>query len=133
MKSTNLNHYELIIILKSDLNEEAENAFLKKINDIIKNYEGTVEKFDPWGKKRLSYNIKRESKGVYFYWFFKALPNVIAEIERNLRITDQVLRYLTIRIQPNEVASIEKFHKPKDDEQHDLMDNAEVEMVAEEI
>jgi small subunit ribosomal protein S6 len=58
-------------------------------------------KVDNWGKRRLAYEVSKERKGIYLYWLYLGNPGVVEEIERNLRMLDGVLRYLTVRVDDN--------------------------------
>jgi small subunit ribosomal protein S6 len=57
-----------------------------------------VLKVDNWGKRRLAYEVAKERKGIYLYWQYLANPGVVEEAERNLRMLDSVIRYLTVKV-----------------------------------
>ena len=59
---------------------------------------GKVIKVDNWGKRRLAYEVAKERKGIYLYWQYLAQPGVVEETERNLRMLDSVIRYLTVKV-----------------------------------
>jgi len=59
---------------------------------------GKIIKVDNWGKRRLAYEVSKERKGIYLYWLYLATPGVVEEIERNLRMLDGVIRYLTVKV-----------------------------------
>ena len=63
-----MNKYELALVLRPDLDEEAKAAELQKVQDLITRFEGTVEKVDDWGKKRLAYPIQKVNEGFYVLW-----------------------------------------------------------------
>ena len=100
VKSTELNSYETVTIFRSELSEEQESALTGRVEEIIKQFKGNVVKFEPWGKKRLAYPIDKNLKGKYFYWQYEALSDVVSELERNLKLNDSILRFLTIRLTP---------------------------------
>jgi ribosomal protein S6 len=58
---------------------------------------GKILKVDNWGKRRLAYEVAKERKGIYLYWLYLAQPGVVEETERNLRMLDSVIRYLTVQ------------------------------------
>jgi small subunit ribosomal protein S6 len=62
---------------------------------------GKVIKLDNWGKRRLAYEVAKERKGIYLYWLYLAQPGVVEETERNLRMLDSVIRYLTVKVDEN--------------------------------
>lgn len=92
------NAYETTIVLHPDLNEDGEKKIIEKVEEIIKQFGGNVKKHESWGKKRLAYEIAKQNKGHYLYWHYDAFPGVIHELERNLRLNDKVLRFLTIKL-----------------------------------
>lgn len=87
--------YELMYILKTNVEDEAKEAIINKVKSII-DAEGKVEKVDVWGNKKLAYEIKKVKEGYYVLVNFEAAVDVPKEIERNLRITEGVLRYMIV-------------------------------------
>jgi small subunit ribosomal protein S6 len=63
------------------------------VNEVVSNFGGKLVKLDNWGRRKLAYPIKRHTRGIFVYVKFIAKPGVVAEMERNLRIADSVLRY----------------------------------------
>jgi small subunit ribosomal protein S6 len=92
------NEYELIIIIRPDLDEAAVTAAIEKIEGVISSNEGTVLIREDWGKRKLAYPIKKHIKGHYVLINFIADPLMIMELERNVRIMDSVVRFLTSKI-----------------------------------
>ena len=92
-----MNKYELALVLRPDLDEEAKAAELQKVQDLIVRFEGTVDKVDDWGKKRLAYPIQKLNEGFYYFIDFSAARTTPAEIESRVRIMESVLRYLIVR------------------------------------
>ena len=72
-----------------------------RIRGIIESMGGNVIKVDNWGKRRLAYEVAKERKGIYLYWLYLAQPGVVEETERNLRMLDNVIRYLTVKVDEN--------------------------------
>ncbi|HHV62844.1 MAG TPA: 30S ribosomal protein S6 [Firmicutes bacterium] len=89
--------YEVMFILKPDLEEDATSAIVTKFEDLIKNGGGEIEKTDRWGKRRLAYEIDGFNEGYYVLIDFKAEAGVAGELERVLKITDGVIRFLITR------------------------------------
>lgn len=85
--------YELMYIIRPDLEQEAVQAAVEKFQGIIQNG-GEVTKHDVMGKRRLAYEINKIRDGVYVLVNFTAAPEVVAELERILKISDEVIRYL---------------------------------------
>jgi small subunit ribosomal protein S6 len=66
------------------------------VRGVIESMGGVVLNVDNWGKRKLAYEIKKELKGIYLFWNYLASPGVVAEFERNMRMLDSVIRYMTI-------------------------------------
>ena len=90
--------YESMYILKPDMEEEKKDALVKRFSDIVVNNGGNVEKIDEWGKKRLAYPIQYINDGYYVLMNFEADPALPAELERNYKISDDVLRFMVINL-----------------------------------
>ena len=90
--------YELMYILDPNLDEDASGALMGKIEDLMTKQGVEVEKTEPWGKRRLAYNIQGHRDGNYILSYLKAEPTAISEMERRLRVTDGILRFLTVRM-----------------------------------
>lgn len=90
--------YELMYILDPNLDEDASGALMGKIEDLMTKEGVEVEKTEPWGKRRLAYAIKGHWEGNYILSYLKAEPSAISEMERRLRVTDGILRFLTVRM-----------------------------------
>ncbi|HAA89061.1 MAG: 30S ribosomal protein S6 [Thermoanaerobacterales bacterium 50_218] len=89
--------YEVLFIIKPDLDEDAVNAVVEKFTNLIQETEGTVEEVSRWGKKRLAYEIKKFREGIYVLILFQGTPATVRELDRVLRISDEVLRHLIVR------------------------------------
>ena len=88
--------YESLYILSPDLTEEKTAELVAKFKALVEE-NGTLEKVDEWGKRRLAYLINDEPEGFYALFHFSAAPEFPAELDRVLKITDGVLRSLIIR------------------------------------
>ena len=91
-----MNKYESVIIINPSVDEESMKALVNKYTEIINN-EGKVESVNEIGKKRLAYEIMKNKEGFYTVFNFEAKPELIAELERNYRIDDSVMKFITIR------------------------------------
>ena len=90
--------YELMYILEPTLDEEATKATIGQIEEFIKNQGVTVEGTDAWGKRRMAYRIGRHQDGYYVLSRLRAEAKSVSELERRLRVTAGVLRFLTVRV-----------------------------------
>ena len=93
-----MNKYESVIIIGQDVVEEGIKSLISRFTDLINN-EGKVEKVEEMGRKRLAYEIGKNKEGYYVVFTFEAKPELIAELERNYRITDEVIKFITIRLE----------------------------------
>lgn len=91
-----MNKYESVVIINPSLEEEAVKAFIEKFTNLI-NKSGKVESVEELGKKKLAYEINKTKEGIYLLFNFEANPDHITEIERNYRITDEVIKFIVIR------------------------------------
>jgi small subunit ribosomal protein S6 len=90
--------YETIFILQPDLGEEEINAITTKAKDVISSYKGELFRMDDWGVRKLAYSIKKFARGRYYYARFDGGAELIAELERRLRLDEKVLRYQSVNI-----------------------------------
>lgn len=91
-----MNKYESVIIINPNVDEEGIKALISKFTDLI-NTDGKVEKVDELGKRKLAYEVKKFTEGFYAVFYFDAEPSLIAELERNFRITDEVIKFMTVK------------------------------------
>lgn len=90
--------YETTYILRPNTTNEGVAEVNTRIKGIIEGMGGKIIKVDNWGKRRLAYEVAKERKGIYLYWQYLAQPGVVEETERNLRMLDSVIRYLTVKV-----------------------------------
>ncbi len=88
--------YELAVVLNPALDEEALKAEFAGITEMIERFGGTIEKVDDWGKRRLAYEIKKVNEGFYSFITFSAQSSTPIEVEKRMRIRENVLRYLVV-------------------------------------
>ena len=88
--------YELIVIFNPTLDETTATAEVDKIEKQITGSGGAIEKIERWGLRRMTYRIATHHQGNYVFFLFKSNPGFTTEIERNLRLNENVLRFLTV-------------------------------------
>ena len=93
-----INKYELMLIVNPNADEERQKEIVERLRATVETDKGNVAGVDEWGKKKLAYEIKKEPEGVYTIITFTADPATLAEVERVLGITDEVLRFMTTRL-----------------------------------
>ncbi len=91
-------HYETVFLVRPDTVESDLDGIKKRISDVIEAGKGKVCRWENWGKRKLAYEIAKQQKANYFYVNFVTLHSSVYEIERNLRIMEQVLQHQTVRI-----------------------------------
>jgi len=91
-----MNKYESIIIINIGVEEKGIKALIKKFSDLI-NKNGKVESVEELGKRRLAYEIKKSKEGYYVIFNFESKPSAISELERNYKITDEIIKFIVIR------------------------------------
>ena len=91
-----MNKYESVVIIDPAVEEDKVKELSQKFTDIINN-DGKVEKVEDLGKKKLAYEVKKNKEGYYVIINFEANPNLISELERNYRIMDEVIKFITIK------------------------------------
>lgn len=89
--------YELTLVLDPDLKTEEQKKLQTKIAKLITDFKGKIAKKDEWGKKELSYPIKKKKMGVYFCWFVKLLPEAVGQLDKKLKLEESIMRYLIIK------------------------------------
>ena len=92
-----MNSYELLYILNNELADEAKEAVIEKLNAVVTGNGGTVDNVDKWGTKRLAYPINYKSEGYYVLVNFTAPATLPDELERVMRITDAVVRFMIVK------------------------------------
>ena len=93
-----MNKYESVIIINPSVDEEKEKALVAQFTDLI-NSDGKLEKVEDMGKRKLAYEVKKNSEGIYKVFYFEANPTLIVELERVYRITDEVIKFINIRVE----------------------------------
>ncbi len=91
-----MNKYESVIIINPELDEAALKALQEKITGLI-NKDGKVENVTDMGKRKLAYEIKKNKEAYYMQFDFEAKPDSIKELERNYRITDEILKFIVVK------------------------------------
>ena len=94
-----MNKYEAMYVITPELEDEAVKGIIEKYTGIITANGGEIEKVDEWGRRRLAYPINYKTEGWYVLVTFKAPADLPRELERNLEIYDDVLRYLVVKLE----------------------------------
>ena len=107
-----MRHYELLFILKPTLTEDEVKVKADFIKEIITKNGGEIASVVEMGTRKLAYKIDKYERGTYFVIYFKAPTQLIAELVRNLRITEEVIRFLPVKYESKkEIAAWDKLSK----------------------
>jgi small subunit ribosomal protein S6 len=110
-----LKRYETLFIVQIDLPIDEINSIIERYRAIVTALKGTVIKVEKWGKRRLAYEIKKQSNGNYILIDFAGKSAIIDELERNFKIDDKILKFMTIMKDSNvDLAAIEKERQEAD-------------------
>lgn len=93
-----MNKYESVIIINPNVDEEGIKSLIQRFTTIINN-DGKLEKADELGKRKLAYEINKNKEGYYVVLYFEANATLISELERNYRITDEVIKFMTVKVE----------------------------------
>jgi len=104
--------YEELFIVRPDLPEEQIDQLIEQLTNLIAGQGGNVDKADKWGVRRLAYRVEKRNEGFYVLLQFTAKPETVKELERRLRVTDEVMKFLTVRIDER-LKKIEKRKKAR--------------------
>lgn len=114
--------YETTVILNPELSEADCKKAVDKVVKFIKDNDGAVHNIEHWGMRRLAYPINRKTNGYYAYVEFNAYADLIEQMERNFRYDDQVMRYLSVKLERHALA----FNQKRRDQGFGLRKDAKV-------
>jgi small subunit ribosomal protein S6 len=89
-----MHKYELVCIIHPDLDENAFNGVVEKVRGWVNDSGGSIDKLDIWGRRRMAYHIRKQREGQYVLFNITLPPTATAELDRNLRFQESVLRYM---------------------------------------
>ncbi len=92
-----MSKYELALVVNAKIEDEAREAVVEKAKGYVARYGGTVTEVEEWGKKRLAYEVQKMREGFYYFIQFEADATCPAEVERHVRIMDNIMRYLVVK------------------------------------
>jgi len=93
-----MREYETIYILRPELAGDAVDAFNARMKEVVASTSGKVIRLSNWGKKKLAYRVKKCTRGTYVHILYLAEGSTVAELERNLRLSDHVVRHLSVML-----------------------------------
>lgn len=93
--------YELIYILRPDVTHDKSEAVLERIKEVLAKENAKLTRVDVWGRRRMAYRVRGHARGIFVYLRFVGMGNFVAEVERNLRQLEQVMRFQTVAVERN--------------------------------
>lgn len=105
--------YETIYVMRPTVNPDEADRIAGRLKEVIETRAGKLVRVDNWGRRRLAYPIAKSTRGVFVYLRYAGFGDLVSEIERNLRLVDDVVRYLTVQIK-DEVSLSELAVDPED-------------------
>jgi small subunit ribosomal protein S6 len=119
--------YETIYILRPDVDNAVAEKVIQRAKDVIARLDGTLTRLDNWGKRKLAYPIQKNNRGIFVYLKYVGYGDLVAELERNLRLLDEVVRFQTVLltedIDPASVAvdpeEVQYLHVEEEEETED--------------
>lgn len=117
-----MRRYETILIADTNLSNDELNSLIARYKAIITELKGVIVKIEEWGKRKLAYEIKKQSRGSYVLIDFAGKSEIVDELERNLKIDDKILKFLTVKKSESvdleeiekEIAAAKKVEKPEE-------------------
>jgi small subunit ribosomal protein S6 len=109
-----LKRYETLFIVQIDLPDDELISLIERYSEIVTAYKGTIVKIEKWGKRKLAYEIKKQTNGFYVMIDYAGKSAIIDELERNFKIDDKILKFMTIMKDDN--VDLEKIEKEKQEE-----------------
>lgn len=124
--TTSAREYETIYVLRPDAGREASENISSRVLDVISKQHGALTKVENWGYRKLAYPVKKHGRGVYVYLKYVGDGVLVAELERNLRIQDAVLKFQTVKLS-DEVVTAAPAAQEIEFEHLDVLEDAEPE------
>ena len=92
------NNYETLVLLSPELAEENRKEILETLTGIVDREGGTMVETDDWGMRQLAYPVEKQTRGYYVRLVYDAPGALVAELERNIRITDGIFKFMTVKL-----------------------------------
>jgi small subunit ribosomal protein S6 len=105
--------YESIFVINPAIGEERRNEVINKIKGLITPSEGKLLSLDDWGLKTLAYPVKGCKEGCHYFLILEANPSFIKDLERNYRTTEEIIKYMSVRVQERKPKKVKPKKKPR--------------------
>jgi small subunit ribosomal protein S6 len=123
--------YETVFILDPDVKDQARTVLFDRVKNIITKENGILLDFDEWGNKKLAYEIKKKLRGFYVCTTYGGTGSLVKELERNLRLSDDVLKFMTLLLSDD--VTVEQLEEEAKENQDKLSEKTKSESVEKKI
>ncbi len=103
-----MNYYELLVIFSGNLTEEEEKARITQVEELLGSQQATIHLSDHWGKRKLAYPINKQRQGYYDWYYFEMAPGHVAEVDRKLKMDEQILRFMMLKMEKIQVSNLHR-------------------------
>ncbi|MBW2039617.1 MAG: 30S ribosomal protein S6 [Deltaproteobacteria bacterium] len=111
--------YETMLVLDPEMSKEQVDGFVEKVKEFLDERGGEVFKVEEWGLTTLAYEVRKKTKGYYLLLYFKGDAELVSEMERSLRLMEEVLRYLTVKREEEIFAPPKEVEVPEEETAED--------------
>ncbi len=103
-----MNHYELMVIYSPNLTEDEQRQQFQQVEELLKHENARINLVDHWGKRKLAYLVKKQRQGIYDWFYFELDPSRISEIDRKLKMSEVILRFMIIKMEKLQVQNLNR-------------------------
>jgi len=108
-----MKYYETAFLIAPDLSEEETEQLISQMEDVLKKNKGKIKNIDRWGKRKLAYPIKKYDSAFYVFFYYEGTPETYAELERQFKQKESIIRYLTLRKEEESPLKEKAKQKPR--------------------
>jgi small subunit ribosomal protein S6 len=103
-----MNHYELMVIYSPNLTEDEQRQQFQQVDELLKHENARINWVDHWGKRKLAYLVKKQRQGIYDWFYFELDPSRVAEIDRKLKMSEVILRFMITKMEKLQVQNMNR-------------------------
>lgn len=103
-----MHHYELMVIYSPNLTEDEQRQQFQQVEELLKHENARINWVDHWGKRKLAYLVKKQRQGIYDWFYFELDPSRISEIDRKLKMSEVILRFMIIKMEKLQVQNLNR-------------------------
>src|SRR5262245_15813132 len=103
-----MNHYELMVIYSPNLTEDEQRQQFSQVEELLKHENARINWVDHWGKRKLAYLVKKQRQGIYDWFYFELDPSRISEIDRKLKMSEVILRFMITKMEKLQVQNLNR-------------------------